>query len=121
MSISLNDHENRIKALENKTGSSSFQLTELWSGSIINLGTDMPLTQSDSEFDLIGVLMTSGIGGCLTTILPLKYIIAYNGLIIKGRRRTIFIDRKSNTLYRLSEGEGDMSGERVTKIYGLKI
>ena len=121
MSISLNNHEQRIKALENKSSSSNFQLTELWSGSIIDLNINMTLTQSDSKFDLIGVLMTSGIGRCLTTILPLKYIIAYNGLIIRGRRRTVFIDRKSDTLYRLSDGEGDVSGERVTKIYGLKI
>lgn len=51
MAISLNNHESRIKALEDKQVQNKTQITKLWSGS---LGTgNITLSQSIDNFDMI--------------------------------------------------------------------
>lgn len=51
MSVSLNDHENRIKVLENKSTSSNYSETLLWSGS--NLTGSVTLSQPISNFNML--------------------------------------------------------------------
>lgn len=62
MAISLNNHEQRIVALENQTSTSGYTETVLWSGKQSGNGT-ANLSQSMTNFDALKIVGTNSIWG----------------------------------------------------------
>lgn len=115
MSISLKNHEDRIKALEDRTLSSGYSETVIWSGSNSSHGFVANLSQSWKNFKILGFFGYSE--SRYSTTYYITSLIS-NGMTLNhtyGDYGSILI--KSDTMISFPD-QGDIS---IHKIIGLKI
>lgn len=115
MSISLKNHEDRIKALENRILSSGYSETILWSGNNWNNGFVATLSQSWKNFKILlffGYAENRHSSTCYITSL------LSNGMVLNHTYKDYgTINIKSDT----SISFPDQSDIGIYKIVGLKI
>lgn len=124
MSISVNDHEKRIKALENHQSDSKIKFTLLWKGmEYSRVGTKIPLSQTITSFNAF--LVSYHVAGYIDYVKSTVYfmnLIENNKFLLEIRRRCLctFID--NGTVLKITDAfDGEISGDCIRAVYGLKI
>lgn len=124
MSISLNDHERRIKALENNQSNSKIKFTLLWKGmQYSNPGAQIKLSQSVLNFNAFLILHHEA--GYIDYMLPDVYfnnLIENNKFLLSIRRRCLCTFLNNGNILEISNTfDGQASGDCIRAVYGLKI
>ena len=123
MSISLKNHEDRIKVLENKAVTSGkLIIKDLWSGNVESIGSIMNLNEADTNYQLIGVLtLNNHYGYTKSRIWGINHVIERKGVFCDCWGRDFWIQRVSATQYKIVDRNAGDGSDRFTRIFGLKI
>lgn len=124
MSISMNDHERRIKDLEDYQSDSKIKFTLLWKGmQYSDPKIQIKLSQSVLNFNAFLILHHEA--GYVDYIKPTVYfvnLIEKNKFLLTIRRRCLCTLIQNGTVIELTEVyDGSPSGDCIRAVYGLKI
>lgn len=128
MSISvkaLNDlliqHENRIKALENRPTSTT-EIQTLWSGFVSGPSNTINLNLSDDKYNFIEFLSRGQTSENYMSMIISKEHLIEKGVVVECVNRWIWLRRESSTVYKVyNASNGEPGKDGISKIVGLKL
>ena len=128
MSISvkaLNDlliqHENRIKALENRPTSTT-EIQTLWSGFVSGPSNTITLNSSDDKYNFIEFLSKGQTSANYISMIISKEHLIERGVVVECANRWLWLRRESSTVYKVfNASNGEAGKDGISAIVGLKL